>query len=134
MPESSETALVKILLDLAGLLGIDQAGLDGEQLEARIIGQMAEDELLPAQVPAWLVHALRAILEEDSIGWVDFARPNTDDTPVFDFIRNLPQLLPIILLDDVESWTFQFPTLSRELCISIEASCYKVGPIGHTWD
>lgn len=126
----SGDALEQVLLDLAGLL---RPG-DGS-VPARITEGLAEDELdRPGSAPAWLVDLLARVRDRHPDGWIDFHRPMTDDTNVFDFVRGLPDLLPVTYVNNEESVLLVFPALGLEAAISIEGSCYKVSPTGRTWD
>ena len=131
---SSERNILRHLLD-----ELATALTDGQP---QTIHKQAFDELLEnneledqGAAPSWLIDFLTAVRDRKVTGhWVDFTRDSGDDTNVFDFIRQLHQVLPIKYENNEESWLLTFPQLHLEACISLEGSCYKVSGIGDTWE
>ncbi len=128
----SDNPLVPIMVDLgARLQATSSEGERRQNIEARL----TEEELEDADaVPSWLIDFLTAVRDGRLTAWIDFKRGSGDDTNVFDFIRGLPDLLPVTYENNEESWLLTFPPIKIEACISLEGSCYKVSDLGKTWD
>jgi hypothetical protein len=121
--------LVELLLALSGPAG------DSPEQAHRVQVRLAEDDLDgPSASPAWLLDLLTALRDGRQTDWLPLPRPETDDTNVFDFIRGLPDILPVEYENNEESWMLRFPDRDLEACISLEGSVYKVGKTGTIWD
>lgn len=125
--------LLHIIGDLAKELAASQPEIEQKQSFEEIIERNELQE--NGATPYWLIDLLSAVKDKKLTGnWVDFTRDAGDDTNVFDFIRELDQVLPIRYENNEESWLLTFPQLNLEACISFEGSCYKVSHIGDTWE
>lgn len=129
MNEPQNSQLTDLLIELGGRIGAEGSEADRR---AQIGKRMADAELADDAVPAWLLDAFAAVRDEQVTDWVDFPG-HTDLTEVMDFVRGLPQVLPVPLEDNVESLTIVFEPLGREATVSWEGSCYRVSEIGATW-
>jgi hypothetical protein len=118
------------------ILGARLQMTESEAVRAQMIEALLwENELNnPLDVPDWLLEIIDHWVNNHTTDWVDFERPDYDDTHVVDFIRHLPDILPMTFENNEESWEFTFPPFNLEACISWEGSCYKVSKLGETWD
>jgi hypothetical protein len=131
MSPAGDNPLAPVLLDLGARLGATAPEAERRTLvEARLSREGMEGA---DAVPAWLLDLLRAVRDRRLTEWIDFARGAGDDTHVLDFVRGLPDLLPVAYQNNEESWLLTFPRLNVEACISLEGSCYKVSELGKTW-
>jgi len=119
----ADTSLVQLLVDLGAV-------------EEAVRTRLADQEIEGAEaVPTWLLDMLRAVRDGERDGWIDYSRStDVDDTNVLDFLRGLPELLPVTYENNEESWLFALPDRDLEVTISWEGSCYKVSRLGRTWD
>lgn len=106
-----------------------------EILIEKILSALKEDELDQEDVvPGWLPEIIRTLADGDYTKWIDFSRPDWDDTSAMDFLSNLKDWLPCGYLNNDESRLWIFPDLNREMCIFLEGSCFKISAIGKTWE
>lgn len=103
-------------------------------LEEKISNALKEDDLNKKEdIPAWLPEMIRILADGVYSDWIDFNRPDWDDSTAMDFLTNLKNWLPCDYINNEESRLFIFPDLNLELCIFLEGSCFKVSAMGMTW-
>ncbi len=104
-------------------------------LKALVEAWLVENELdQPSLIPDWLPDMFKALHERETTPWIDFTRPGYDDTDLFEFLKGINRFFPVEYENNGESWMFRFGLLGMESCISLEGSCYKVSPVGKTWE
>ena len=108
MGSSERNTLLPIMEELATALSDGQPQtIQKQALEEHIESNELEEQ---GAAPSWLIDFLTAVKDRNVTGhWVDFTRDSGDDTNIFDFIRQLHQVLPIKYENNEESWLLTFP-------------------------
>jgi hypothetical protein len=130
MTSKHQRELESVLTDLARRLNPSRSE---SALREAIVAHMTDSDLSAEGVPTWLVTMFDAVRDERATGWQDFPSDG-DRTAAVAFLRGLPRVLAVELVDDVESLTIVFRPLELEASVSWEGSCYRVGDIDTAWE
>ena len=130
MSALAPSSLVDALVGVAQQLdpSIDQPALC-EQI-TRLIGTT---DIAADGVPDWLVRSLQDLRERRSGGWRSIPLEGDRSGPMA-LLRGLPAVVPSELDDMVEGLTLVFHRLDLQLDVSWEGSCFRIAPIGSSWD
>ena len=82
-------------------------------------------------VPTWTIEMLDAFARGEPLGtWVSFTITGGEASDTLEFLRLLPEWLPVSYETEGERWTFRSRVLGRECIINFEASAYVIKLIG----
>ncbi len=109
-------------------LGAEIASAASDAIDATITDFDLADESV---VPAWTLEMLDAFTSGEPLRtWVPFTVVGAEASDTLEFLRLLPEWLPVSYVTDGERWTFRSVALGRECVINFEASAYVIKLIG----